>query len=49
MFFPCLGSYFLELKKLKTVNKTLKIEIFRQFFHKAEGEEWDQKDWNASD
>ena len=37
MLLSCLDSYFLEIKKLKTVKKTLKIEIFRQFFYGRKG------------
>ena len=48
MLFPCLGSYFLELKKLKMVKKLLKLR-FLDNFAKAEGKECGQKDWNVSD
>ena len=41
MLFPCLDSYFLKLKKLKTV---LKLR-FLDNFSKAEGKECNQKDW----
>ena len=37
MFIPSLDSYFLEIKKLKTVKKTLEIKGFRLLFYGRSG------------
>ena len=48
MLSPSLDSYFLEVKKIKTVKKILKLRFLDNFF-KGEGDKCDQEDWNVSD
>ena len=48
MLSPSLDSYFLEVKKIKTAKKILKLRFLDNFF-KAEGDKCDQEDWNVSD
>ena len=46
MLSPSLDSYFLEVKKIKTVKKILKLRFLDNFF-KGEGDKCDQEDWNS--